>query len=159
MGDTSNNKDVIIRFENFLSGNNISRIDKLEQLCESFDLSFIIGKIVSSMTDEQFKEINEHFENMKLHIDIEKINEEKGRLKRLVGKAPDAYLTSGDTLKLGRIIAGMSGTPRRDHVGIINFLGASCRIHHEIKNSYMNQLRSKMTGAHSTKAKNTSSEE
>ena len=154
MNDTHNKKDVIIRFENFLSGNNISRIDKLEQLTESFDIAFIMGKIISSMSDKQFDEIHEHFLEMQKHVDIDKINEEKGRLKRLVGKSPDAYLTPGDTLKLGRIIAGMSGLARRDHVGIINFLGASCRIHHEIKNSYMNTLRSKMNSKSSTKAKN-----
>jgi len=72
---------------------------------------------------------------------MQQINEDRGRLKRLVGKEPDAYLDSADTLKIGTMIANMDGTNRRDYMGIINFLGASCRIHHELKESYINEVR------------------
>ena len=83
--DNNNKKDKIIRFENFFTNNNPSRIDKIEELLESFDLSFIIGKIISNIPEEEFNKLHESFLEMKPYMDIDKINEEKGRLKRLVG--------------------------------------------------------------------------
>jgi len=73
---------------------------------------------------------------------VQQVNEDRGRLKRLVGKEPDTYLDSADTKKIGLMIANMDGTNRRDYMGIINFLGASCRIHHELKEAYIEEVRS-----------------
>ena len=139
-----NRKKHIMDFGQFAGEKREDRIEKFEKMLEGFDLVFLLDKLISAIPEDAYDEMYENVQNMKKYMDVKKLNEEKGRLKRLVGKNPDEYLTSSDTLKLGQIIASMEGSDRRDHVGIINFLGASCRIHHEIKNSYLNTMRSKV---------------
>jgi len=64
------------------------------------------------------------------------LNEKKGDLKKLVGKEEDEELTHKDATTIGRKVAKMEGTNKRKFRGIINFLGASCRIFNEIDRSY-----------------------
>jgi hypothetical protein len=62
--------------------------------------------------------------------------EKKGDLKKLVGKEDDEELTINDAKRLGVKIANMDGEEKKKHVGIINFLGASCNIYNEIWKNY-----------------------
>jgi hypothetical protein len=63
--------------------------------------------------------------------------EKKGDLKKLVGKKPKEDLTDKDAKKLGNMIARMKGKKKQKHVGIINFLGASCDLYNEIWKNYV----------------------
>lgn len=65
-----------------------------------------------------------------------RVDEKKGDLKKLVGKEEDEELTVKDASRLGKKIAKMDGEKKRKYVGIINFLGASCRIYNEIWDNY-----------------------
>lgn len=64
-----------------------------------------------------------------------------GSLKLIVGKGENQDLTDADCQKIGRVIASMNGEAKKYYVGMINLLGASCRIHHNIKNSYIDAIR------------------
>lgn len=106
--------------------------------------SILLTKILlESISSEDFTKALAKLSSLNFSSNtIDIINEDRGRLKRLVGKNPEAYLDSGDTMKIGIMIANMDGTNRRDYMGIINFLGASCRIHHELKEAYIDEVRS-----------------
>jgi len=64
------------------------------------------------------------------------INEKKGDLKKLVGKKKDEELTVDDAKKIGVKVANMEGLQKKKFVGIINFLGASCKIYNSLWNNY-----------------------
>ena len=59
----------------------------------------------------------------------------KGGLKALVGKPAGKELDKGDTNTIGEKIAAMEkegSDEYQEHIGMVNFLGASCRIYGEI---------------------------
>lgn len=62
--------------------------------------------------------------------------EKKGDLKKLVGKDDDEELTVNDAKKIGAKVANMEGEKKQKYVGIINFLGASCKIYNELWKNY-----------------------
>ena len=64
------------------------------------------------------------------------LNEKKGDLKKLVGKKEKEELTTDDAKKIGAKIANMDGLKKKKYVGIINFLGASCKIYNEMWGNY-----------------------
>lgn len=70
------------------------------------------------------------------YSDFGKVNEKKGDLKKLVGKKEHEELTVKDAAKIGKKVASMDGEKKKKYVGIINFLGASCRIYNEMWGSY-----------------------
>lgn len=57
-------------------------------------------------------------------------------LKDLVGKADDEELDLDDARNIGKKISRMKGDDRKKYVGIVNFMGASCRIYNEIWANY-----------------------
>jgi len=61
---------------------------------------------------------------------------EENSLKDLVGKADDEELDLDDARSIGKKISKMKGDDRKKYVGIINFMGASCRIYNEIWANY-----------------------
>jgi hypothetical protein len=65
------------------------------------------------------------------------LNEKKrNSLKELVGKDDDEELDLDDARSIGKKVSKMSGEDRKKFVGIINFMGASCRIYNEIWANY-----------------------
>lgn len=64
------------------------------------------------------------------------INEKKGDLKKLVGKKEKDELTTNDAKKIGVKVANMDGLQKKKYVGIINFLGASCKIYNTLWSNY-----------------------
>ena len=64
------------------------------------------------------------------------ILEKKGDLKKLVGKKESEELTVNDAKKIGRKVANMEGLKKKKFVGIINFLGASCKIYNSLWSNY-----------------------
>lgn len=64
------------------------------------------------------------------------LNEKKGDLKKLVGKEEDEELTLNDAKRIGKKVADMEGSEKRKYVGIINFLGASCKLYNKLWSSY-----------------------
>ncbi len=74
-----------------------------------------------SMTFESFVAINEKTRNS---------------LKELVGKDDDEELDLDDARRIGKKVSKMTGDDRKKFVGIINFMGASCRIYNEIWANY-----------------------
>jgi hypothetical protein len=74
-----------------------------------------------SMTFESFIAINEKTRNS---------------LKELVGKDDDEELDLDDARRIGKKVSKMTGDDRKKFVGIINFMGASCRIYNEIWANY-----------------------
>lgn len=63
------------------------------------------------------------------------VNEENS-LKDLVGKSDDEELDLDDARTIGKKISKMKGDDRKKYVGIVNFMGASCRIYNEIWANY-----------------------
>lgn len=74
-----------------------------------------------SMTFESFVAINEKSRNS---------------LKELVGKDDEEELDLDDARRIGKKVSKMTGDDRKKFVGIINFMGASCRIYNEIWANY-----------------------
>jgi len=74
-----------------------------------------------SMTFESFVAINEKTRNS---------------LKELVGKDDEEELDLDDARRIGKKVSRMTGEDRKKFVGIINFMGASCRIYNEIWANY-----------------------
>lgn len=74
-----------------------------------------------SMTFESFIQLNE---------------KKRNSLKELVGKDDDEELDLDDARSIGKKVSKMSGEDRKKFVGIINFMGASCRIYNEIWANY-----------------------
>ena len=75
----------------------------------------------SAMTFESFIAINEKSRNS---------------LKELVGKDDEEELDLDDARRIGKKVSRMTGDDRKKFVGIINFMGASCRIYNEIWANY-----------------------
>lgn len=61
---------------------------------------------------------------------------EENSIKDLVGKADDEELDLDDARTIGKKISKMHGDDRKKYVGIVNFMGASCRIYNEIWANY-----------------------
>lgn len=68
-------------------------------------------------------------------VPVEPVREENS-LKDLVGKADDEELDLGDARTIGKKISKMHGDDRKKYIGIVNFMGASCRIYNEIWANY-----------------------
>jgi hypothetical protein len=64
-------------------------------------------------------------------------------LKDRVGKADDEELDLDDARSIGKKISRMKGDDRKKYVGIVNFMGASCRIYNEIWANYKPVEKSK----------------
>jgi len=60
----------------------------------------------------------------------------KNSLKDLVGKDDEEELDLDDARKIGKKISKMTGDDRKKYVGIVNFMGASCRLYNEIWANY-----------------------
>ena len=65
-----------------------------------------------------------------------RIVSEENSIKDLVGKAADEELDLDDARTIGKKISKMKGDDRKKYVGIVNFMGASCRIYNEIWANY-----------------------
>lgn len=61
---------------------------------------------------------------------------EENSLKTLVGKSDDEELDLDDARTIGKKISKMHGDDRKKFIGIVNFMGASCRIYNEIWANY-----------------------
>ena len=61
---------------------------------------------------------------------------EGNSIKDLVGKDEEDELDLDDARAIGRKISKMKGDDRKKYVGIVNFMGASCRIYNEIWANY-----------------------
>jgi hypothetical protein len=61
---------------------------------------------------------------------------EGNSIKDLVGKDEGDELDLDDARAIGRKISKMKGDDRKKYVGIVNFMGASCRIYNEIWANY-----------------------
>ena len=61
---------------------------------------------------------------------------EGNSIKDLVGKDEGDELDLDDARAIGRKISKMKGDDRKKYVGIVNFMGASCRIYNEIWENY-----------------------
>jgi hypothetical protein len=57
-------------------------------------------------------------------------------LKNLVGKDDDEELTPSDARSIGKKISKMHGKDRQKYIGIVNFMGASCKIFNTIWANY-----------------------
>jgi len=61
---------------------------------------------------------------------------QENSIKDLVGKTDDETLDLDDARSIGKKISKMKGEDRKKYVGIVNFMGASCRIYNEIWANY-----------------------
>lgn len=61
---------------------------------------------------------------------------EDNSIKDLVGKSDDEELDLDDARTIGKKISKMKGDDRKKYIGIVNFMGASCRIYNEIWANY-----------------------
>jgi hypothetical protein len=97
-----------------MTGEEVDRFDSYTSDHES-DYSNV------AMTFESFIAINEKSRNS---------------LKELVGKDDEEELDLDDARRIGKKVSRMTGDDRKKFVGIINFMGASCRIYNEIWANY-----------------------
>ena len=74
--------------------------------------------------------------------DFQTINEKgeaktgQGGLKALVGKGTGEDLNVVDAKRIGAKISKMSGKNRQKYIGIVNFMGASCKVFNTIWQNY-----------------------
>ena len=61
---------------------------------------------------------------------------QENSIKDWVGKTDDEQLDLDDARSIGKKISKMKGEDRKKYVGIVNFMGASCRIYNEIWANY-----------------------
>lgn len=61
---------------------------------------------------------------------------QENSLKDLVGKSDEEELDLDDARAIGKKITKMTGEDRKKYIGIVNFMGASCRIYNEIWANY-----------------------
>lgn len=71
---------------------------------------------------------------LKSFTEFNSINE--SGLKALVGKSDKEELTPSDAKSIGRKISKMHGKSRQKYIGIVNFMGASCKIFNNIWSNY-----------------------
>ena len=71
-----------------------------------------------------------------LHLTFDSFVTESNSLKDLVGKNDDEELDLDDARAIGKKISKMKGEDRKKYIGIVNFMGASCRIYNEIWANY-----------------------
>jgi hypothetical protein len=71
-----------------------------------------------------------------LHLTFSSFVTESNSLKDLVGKNDDEELDLEDARAIGKKISKMKGEDRKKYIGIVNFMGASCRIYNEIWANY-----------------------
>lgn len=71
-----------------------------------------------------------------VHPTFESYVYEANSLKDLVGKSDEEELDLDDARSIGKKISKMKGEDRKKYVGIVNFMGASCRIYNEIWANY-----------------------
>jgi hypothetical protein len=72
----------------------------------------------------------------KPYLTFESFMSEGNSLKDLVGKTDEEELDLDDARAIGKKITKMKGEDRKKYVGIVNFMGASCRIYNEIWANY-----------------------
>lgn len=65
-----------------------------------------------------------------------------GALKELVGKGEDDVFDESDARKVGNMLSTMEGAEKRDFVGALNFLRASCTTYNLIHNKLTSNLKS-----------------
>lgn len=86
--------------------------------------------------EDKMKAEMEHGPIMEFHQWQERFAIMENSLKDLVGKGDDDDLDTEDAKVIGRKISKMKGQDRKKYVGIVNFMGASCRIYNEIWANY-----------------------
>jgi len=74
--------------------------------------------------------------NNRVYRTFESFVQEGNSLKDLVGKDDDEELDLDDARMIGKKISKMKGEDRKKYIGIVNFMGASCRIYNEIWANY-----------------------
>ena len=94
-------------------------LDKFESYAAEHESAY--AEDSRSMTFESFIQLNE---------------KKRNSLKELVGKDDEEELDLDDARRIGRKVSKMTGDDRKKFVGIINFMGASCRIYNEIWANY-----------------------
>lgn len=119
---------------------------KLMYLFESFNYIPIdksLTSFIMSIDDLSFKDYKNDINSLveSLEIITEKKREGRGGLKQLVGKKVSDELTAEDAVTIGNMIAEMSGEKKKNFIGVVNYLGSTCTIFHEIKNSYLKEVR------------------
>ena len=94
-------------------------LDKFESYAADHESAY--AEDSRSMTFESFIQLNE---------------KKRNSLKELVGKDDDEELDLDDARRIGKKVSKMTGDDRKKFVGIVNFMGASCRIYNEIWANY-----------------------
>lgn len=116
------------------------RHDEIREMLAFHDMPTVLSTILKYIPEENFRHVIRDLKNEQGVVMESMINEREGNgqgaLKILVGKSLDGKLTDSECDKIGAIIASMDGVPKGYYVGMVNFLGASCRIYHRIQGSY-----------------------
>ena len=145
-------KDKSIRINRLTTPAPEHRLDEMRPVLETHGLPMVMLAMLKYMPEASFRLMLEDLNAVGEFVNEQRaIFEEgglpgQGALKVLVGKGPEKQLDPGECAKIGRIIASMRGYPRQYYVGMMNFLGASCRIHHEIKTAYVEEVRQQTAG-------------
>ena len=128
----------VLSYLEFTSDAPDDKIQKLTEMLDAIDPAFLLVGMANMLSDEKFDMLYQNVQQARTHFENGALLEhsDEGRLKILVNKPIDAFLSHADCIKIGKIVANMTGLNKRSYVGIINFLGASCRIYHLLKRAY-----------------------
>jgi hypothetical protein len=113
--------------------------EQMEDLFDRF-IAYSIGLMTGDEVERFDSYVSDHeseYTNESLdHPALWKALNEANSLKELVGKDDDEDLDLDDARRIGKKVSKMVGDDRKKYVGIINFMGASCRIYNEIWANY-----------------------
>jgi len=129
------------------------RINQMRSVMEFHDMPTVMVAMLKYMPESSFQLMLEDLKCAETFmLEQRAIFEEgglpgQGAMKVLVGKGPEKQLDDAECAKIGRIIASMRSYPRQYYVGMMNFLGASCRIHHLIHDAYIAEVRKQVEGS------------
>jgi len=148
LNESINSLEVNLPFPNYItftSGVYQTNL-KLKYLVESFNYispEISLKTLIMSIDDTSFSNFKKDIEHIKesLYPISEKKREGRGGLKQLVGKDVSEELTSEDANIIGAKIAAMTGEKKKNFIGIVNYLGSTCTVFHEIKNSYLGEVK------------------
>jgi len=148
INESINSLEVNIPFPNystFTSGVYQSNL-KLKYLLESFNYippEISLKTLIMNMDNVSFSNFEKNIKYLKESVFpiFEKKREGRGGLKQLVGKDANDELTSKDANIIGAKIAAMTGEKKKNFIGIVNYLGSTCIVYHEIKNSYLDEVK------------------
>lgn len=121
----------------WLESRNLSTIQKWRMKHKYYKYAEKHGLFHGKPISKTYTQNNESLMNSRVVTfgEFQKLNEGNG-LKALVGKEAGEDLNVDDAKRIGSKISKMKGKMRQKYIGIVNFMGASCKVFNAIWANY-----------------------